>query len=799
VKIEAVTVFVRRNLRTLEAIVIIFAVVGATITLAIGGSMRSDTIRIVDVSSSTTTPYGEVSSSSVVVYHDNFSNWVGSPGAQVNATQKSLRVTGVFQNVSTWTAVSLFKNTNINITSCPILTVNVNLTSGVKYGLRFYAQYPNGTEYNVWWEGSPLDHRPGLGYESLRINMQREALLATEHSVEIINKMELYVENPPKSPTSFQLTLSKLSLEAYSLEPVSGDQYRAVYYDLTNTPQEDASWSLNKINFGVTVQATQGSIFSIYFFDGPVLYTSTTATGQLYNSLTSYVQITFYPNVQPQVFPELLPLSNSSIVFVATLGALQSITVQFANFEFLPTPINPDLTQRSLGLYYVYFIFFLFLLPVGIAILVFREFLSRKLVSRSNIVAVLIAGMVCRVALAATTAHVFDMNVYLTSIRGWFQYRTPVGSFGPTLPFTFFLYWVFYSPYSLLSLAGFQDVQFLGHAAGLIEAVFVKLFPIVMDVTTFFLLLRFRKDGATFVWATFYFLNPLAIFASSVWGQYEAATSTFILWGVYWMSRQKYSIAALAFIVSGMVELFGFFAYILLLLRTARMRLFKTLTIALLVALPVSFYPPEAVLIFRLFLAFAGFNVNNSGLSEPGRFTLLGNFSQLSVISQFKPLLLSEAIILGAALLETYRQRMSVDRLVFYLALSSVFFLLFSNLIAFWFWILPVCLLYAIMREKQDLGAFMLVFGTSVAFLEVAYAFGSSYLIRGTFGAIVPGIEAINNTLKIMSIMATSLAIILLFFLKYGSGQANQTILRTSGIAISIYLLLYFWLGVHPL
>jgi hypothetical protein len=93
----------------------------------------------------------------------------------------------------------------------------------------------------------------------------------------------------------------------------------------------------------------------------------------------------------------------------------------------------------------------------------------------------------------------------------------------------------------------------------------------------------------------------------------------------------------------------------------------------------------------------------------------------------------------------------------------------------------------------------MLIFGTSAAFLEVAYAFGSSYLILGPFGTIVPGIEAINNTLKILSIMVTSLAIILLFFLRYGSGQANQTILRTSGIAISIYLLLYFWLGVYPL
>jgi len=799
VKIGSITVFARKNLRRLEAIAIIIAIVGAAITLAIGGSVRSDTIRIVDVSSSMSSPYGELSSNSIVGYSDNFSGWVPSQNTQVNTTTNSLIVSGVFQNASTWTAVSLYKVASVNITSYPILTLNVNLTTGTRYGVRFFAQYPNGTQYNVWWEGSPLDHRPGIGYESLRINMQREALLATSHAVQNINRIQLYIEDPPYSPQDFQFILSKLSFENGSLERVSNNQYRAIYFDLKNTPQENASWSLNKIDYGITVQATQGTTFSIYFFDGPVLYASNTATGQLYNSLTSNSQITFYPNLQPQVFPELLPLSNASIVFVATSGTLQSVTVQFANFEFLPARVSPDLTQQPLGLYYVYFIFFLFLLPVGIAILVFREFLSRKSVPKASIAIVLVAGVVCRIALATTTAHVFDMNVYLTSIRGWFQYRTPVGSVGPTLPFTFFLYWIFYSPYGLLQLAGFQDAQILGHAAGLVEAAFVKLFPMVMDLTTFLVLLRFRKDGATFVWATFYFLNPLSIFVSSVWGQYEAATATFIVWGVYWMSRQKNAIAAIAFVVSGMVELFGFFPYLLLLLRTARMRLYKTLPIAVLATLPVALYPSEAVQIFRIFLGFAGFNVANSALSQPGRFSLFGSFSQLSVVSQFKPLLLSETIILGAAIFDTYRQRMNVERTVFYMALSSVFFLLFSNLIAFWFWLLPICLLYAIIKEKNDLGAFMLVFGTSVAFLEVAYAFGSNYLIFGSFGAIVPGIEGIKNALRITSIMVTSLAIILLFFLKYGSGQANETILRTAGISLSIYLVLYFWLGVYPL
>src|SRR5205814_9434984 len=151
------------------------------------------------------------------------------------------------------------------------------------------------------------------------------------------------------------------------------------------------------------------------------------------------------PNVQPQIFPELLPLSNTSIVFVATSGTLQGVTVQYANFEFLPARLTPDLTQQPLGLYYVYFIFFLFLLPVGIAILVFREFLSRKIVAKAGVLVVRVVGVLCRIALAVATAHVFDTNVSLSSTRGWFQFRNPQGGPGPTLPLTYFLYWVSYS------------------------------------------------------------------------------------------------------------------------------------------------------------------------------------------------------------------------------------------------------------------------------------------------------------------------------------------------------------------
>jgi len=228
------------------------------------------------------------------------------------------------------------------------------------------------------------------------------------------------------------------------------------------------------------------------------------------------------------------------------------------------------------------------------------------------------------------------------------------------------------------------------------------------------------------------------------------------------------------------------------------MRLHKTLLITSLAALPVVLYPPETDLILRLLLSLTGFI--NGQFSGPGAFTLIGNFPQLSIIGQFRPLLLGQAAVLGAASLDIYRQKMTAERLVFFIALSSVFVLLFSNLLASWVWLLPMCALYAIMKDKNDLGAFMLVFGTAVAFLEVSNLFGSAYLILGNVGyPILPAIEATRGRVQIFSAMVTALAIILLFLLKYGSNRASWTLLRTSGITLSLYLLLYFWLAVYPL
>src|SRR5207247_9687552 len=102
-----------------------------------------------------------------------------------------------------------------------------------------------------------------------------------------------------------------------------------------------------------------------------------------YNSSTSSSEITFYPNRNVALFPELLPPWNYSIVLVAGNGYFETVHVNYASLVFLPPPADtPFLSPQSLGFYYSYFIFFLFVLPSGIAVLDLHHFFRLQSISR---------------------------------------------------------------------------------------------------------------------------------------------------------------------------------------------------------------------------------------------------------------------------------------------------------------------------------------------------------------------------------------------------------------------------------
>src|SRR6266568_6745278 len=194
----------RFPLRRVGLSFLLLVLIGLSLTLGLRAAVRPNTIGIVGSSNLSADSYGESVAGTTLGYSENFSSWVLHPDPSVaravivhNASQ--LEMQGSFVSTSIPASVRLLKMANIDIASFPIFEAQINVSNGVGYGIRFFASYPNGTQYKVWWEGSALDHRPGSGYEDLRVNMQRQALLATGHRVGALTGIQIYVEVPPNT------------------------------------------------------------------------------------------------------------------------------------------------------------------------------------------------------------------------------------------------------------------------------------------------------------------------------------------------------------------------------------------------------------------------------------------------------------------------------------------------------------------------------------------------------------------------------------------------------------------------
>jgi hypothetical protein len=776
-------------------------VLALVLTAGLRGVVSPQTIRVVDATNASTS-YGESDAASTVGYKENFTGWyIGFENQNVKSyvisNSEALTLKGSFQPTNEFSSIGIFKQVSVALVSFPILAVSLNASSGVNYGLRFYSTYANATTYNVWWEGSPLDHRPGKGTETIRANVLYQAMLATGHSVDSISYLEVYVEAAPNTAANFSLSIDKYRFLSDAFTPLpSNGEFRAAYVDMGTASQAGESWRLDKLHLGVTITASAGTILEMFFVQESRVYSSINPSAYVYSSLNQYNEFTFYPSEVLSTFSELLPSSGSSLVLIAKTGVIQGLSINSLNLIFLRNVESSNaISPQTFAGYYAYLLTFLFSIPVVAALLIFWKFFRREPIGRAPIVAVAAVGLLCRIAIIPIVAHRFDMDVLLSSARSWFQFGSPLGSIGPTLPFTFFLYWVPYSFYALLQIVGFHDVFLPTHQEGIVEGAFIRMFPLAGDVLVFYVLLRVRKGGKGLVWATFYLLNPLAIYISTVWGQYDGASVALIALGVFWLIRGRTSRAGIAFVFSGMLQLLGFIPYTLTLLRTAVEKKYYSVLGLLGALLLAVVYWPETLLLYLLVLAASGLT-KTLVLSGPGLYTLVGNFPSLSFLSVFHPLLLSLGVVGTVGTLFSVRGKMTPASTVAFTALSCVALLLFSNILAGWIWLLILAMVYAALKEKDGLGVFGLVFGTSAAFLMMSYTVGSRYLLTGDSGyPVVPLLESLGYGVQIFALSVTASTMILLLLMWRGRGRADRTLALTSSFTIALNLALLVGLG----
>jgi len=105
-------------------------------------------------------------------------------------------------------------------------------------------------------------------------------------------------------------------------------------------------------------------------------------------------------------------------------------------------------------------------------------------------------------------------------------------------------------------------------------------------------------------------------------------------------------------------------------------------------------------------------------------------------------------------------------------------------------------MVYAALKEKDGLGVFGLVFGTSTAFLMMSYTVGSRYLLTGDSGyPVVPLLESLGYGVQIFALSVTASTMILLLLMWRGRGRADRTLALTSIFTIALNLGLLVGLG----
>lgn len=786
--------------RTLIAIIVLF-LLALGLTFGLRGTVPAQTVKVVDATRQLT-PYGESDTSARTGYTDNFTTWfIGNQDpnfkAQLTGTSHGLTIQGHIQTANKFTSVSVFKQVNLDLASFPILVVSLNASSGISYGLRFYSQYQNGTTANIWWEGSPLDHRAGAGQDTIRANIEYQSVLATGQTFDKLYYLETYVEAAPNASVDYSLAITQLEFRSDNISPIlSIGEFRAVYVPMASQSFDTNSWNLEKVHLGVTVRATTGTVLQMFLIEGSKVYSGLTPSDYVYSSLNSYNEFTFYPNEPLRIFPELLPASGSSIVLIAENGSIQSVAVNSLDLIFLPTNgSSSDISPNEFADYYVYLVSFLFLLPVPVALTVFWRFFPRANIGRAPVIFVAAIGLLCRLAIAPVATHRFDMDVFLASTRSWFQYGTPNGSIGPTLPLTFLFYWVPYAFYALLQILGFHDLYLPTHQEGVVEGIFIKMFPFAADMLVFFVLLQVRRGGKSLVWAAFYLLNPLAIYISAVWGQYDVASVALIALGVLWVIQGKVGRAGVTFVLSGMMQLMGFIPYALTLVQTALEKKYYSIPVLAGAATLILVYRPETLLLYLLVLAASGATKSLS-VSGAGAFSLAGSFPSLAFISAFHPILVSLGAIGSVGAYLAIKGKLGPDAMLLLTIFVSIGLLLFSDILAGWVWLLPLVLFYAALKAKDGLGVFSLVFGTSTAFLMMSFPIGSRYVLTGDSNfPIVPVVEALSHGVQIFVLSVTVLTCVLLTLLWLRKTNPYKTLGLTAGVALVLNLVLMVGLG----
>jgi hypothetical protein len=350
-------------------------------------------------------------------------------------------------------------------------------------------------------------------------------------------------------------------------------------------------------------------------------------------------------------------------------------------------------------------------------------------------------GIVSRLVLAPFAGHPYDMGVWTQAVRLFYESGViDIRTF--PLPLNYYLLLLAYSPYALLRTIGFQDAVFLSHNFRMVEAAFIKIPFILSDLFSFYFLLKILNrigngkldSSKRFLYASLYFLSPLAIMLSSVWGMYDGIAVASFLAGIYYtLFEGKPFRGAVFYTLSGLTKAFGFIGLIptaFTLMREKKL-LQLSVMVGMVSAIAVLLYLPLITAtglqaVPELFMQFLRGRVG-LGSSSPyvastsyiSYLSLLG----LDVASPYLTYLLV-ALVVFISVYFGLRTRGSMDETYFGLTLRYfavvffVFYLTFFRVYEqYYLWVIPVLIIYSYLKKES--GPALIALGISVVVLPI--------------------------------------------------------------------------------
>jgi hypothetical protein len=403
---------------------------------------------------------------------------------------------------------------------------------------------------------------------------------------------------------------------------------------------------------------------------------------------------------------------------------------------------------------------------------------------KSNTFIVFAVGFTVRIALALFAGHSYDLALFAYSTRLFYETRT-FDVYFPTLPITYYAMLASYGCYTLLRDLGLHDLAFLNHPQYMVEGLFLKLPMILTDSGIFLVICRFTRRS---FYGALWFLNPLPILVSAAWGMYDSLMIFPMTLGFLFLARKNFTSASFSFVISGLVKLFGFMPFTLLLITKLIRREWREAALEVGIALltiPVVFLPFFST-IQDYFLAFV-FRVLGISGAETRAWNVFTTFQGANVSFGGGTPLLGPLVILALALF-VFEQRGDANSLPHVLRWSVVAASLsniFSQAEPQWLvWVVPLAIMYGFEARKQGLVLYSYLYGVAAAFL-ITTLYGSGYLLTGSSIALFGQLEMYNGRLAIYAATALALQIILLskVFLRRKSAWATDI-----GLIVVAYL-----------